>query len=268
MNGQQLHTSLEWIPVGRRRACLIQLIPATIRIHRIHATRFRSMATAMLRRHADHRLIRSDVQRFRVLQILHGKDFQFVFDFRLPQLNDARLFGARQHRQLPYQTVHRRHVNDAHLFVQFRRYRVQGDVHETFRFREIQWLSGGCLHSLVHQLISARIQDELGAFHWIRIDFASVCGPIVVLAFPCRRHCFLVQERSVESCIYRWHIERTNRRSMNAIPVRVEMARKHSISSEPWKGTAGLTGTYSGVENVAYRTPSSAEYSTPCTSSK
>lgn len=149
-----MRTSSKWIAVWRWCARLIQFIPATIRIHRIHAARFRSMTTAVLRRHTDHRTIRSDVQRFRVLQILHCEDLRFGADFRLPQFDDARLFGARQHRQFLHQTFCRRRVNDVHFLVHFRRYRVQCDVHETFGFREIQWLRGRRLHGLVHQLIS------------------------------------------------------------------------------------------------------------------
>lgn len=164
---RKLRTSLKRITVRRRCARLMQFIPATIRIHCIHATRFRSVTTAMLRRHTDHRPTRSNVECFRVLQILHGEYFGIGTDVRLPQLNDARLFGARQHCQLLHQTIYRRHVNDVHFFMQFRWYCVQCNVHETFRFREVQWLRCGRLHGLVHQLISSRVHDRFGASHRI-----------------------------------------------------------------------------------------------------
>lgn len=59
-------TSLERIAVRGRRARLMQFVPATVRVHRIHAARLRAVPTAMLRRHTDHGPLRTDEQRLRV----------------------------------------------------------------------------------------------------------------------------------------------------------------------------------------------------------
>lgn len=173
----------------------------------------------MLSRYTDQRPIRSDVQRLGVLQIFHCENLRLRIDIRLPHFNDARLFGARQHRQLLHQTVCRRHIDDVHLLVQFGGYRVQCNVHEMLRFREIQWLSGGCLHSLIHQLIATRIKNHFMASVGIGDRFAPVCGPIVVTAFPRRRTGLLIQKRSVECGTDCRYVECTNGRSANAVPV-------------------------------------------------